>query len=45
MEAIINSIRSNENAQVAIFFGSILTGFAILGYYLLTAGTAPCFGF
>lgn len=45
MKAIINTIRSNENVQVAIFFGSVLTGFAVLGYYLFTAGTAPCFGF
>lgn len=45
MKALINTIKSNENAQVAIFFGSVFTGFGILLYYILTAGTAPCFGF
>lgn len=45
MKAIINSIKSNENVQASLFIGSILAGFAILGYCLLTAGTAPCFGF
>lgn len=45
MKALINTIKSSENLQAALFFGSVLTGFAILGYYILTAGTIPCFGF
>lgn len=45
MKAIINSIKSNENTQVALFLGLTFTAFAALGYVLIHFGTAPCFGF
>jgi|GEM_PF-5273731 hypothetical protein len=45
MKTIINTIKGNEKVQATLFFGSVLAGFAILGYYIFTAGTAPCFGF
>lgn len=45
MKTLINSIKSNENVQVAIFFGLIFSAFATLGYVLIFFGTTPCFGF
>ena len=45
MKTIINTIKGNEKVKDTLFFGSVLAGFAILGYYIFTAGTAPCFGF
>lgn len=45
MKALINAIKLNENAQVFIFFGVIISAFAALGYILIHFGTVPCFGF
>ena len=45
MKTLINTIKSSENAQVAIFFGSVISAFAALGYVLIHFGTVPCFGF
>lgn len=45
MKALINTIKSNENIQVAIFFGTVISAFATLGYVLIHFGTVSCFGF
>lgn len=43
MKAIINQIKSNENVQVALFFGTVLTVFTVFGIYLFSNYT-PSFG-
>lgn len=45
MKTIIKTIKSNENVQVGIFFGTAATAFVMLGYVLIHFGTVPCFGF